>query len=76
MAAVLGPAGSTIAQDCSLDVIPEFLFKDDVESNNFLVVLEMRSAVRQPITIPNQIQELILADLVNSSHFEWFRLLV
>jgi len=76
MAAVLGPAGSTIAQDWSLDVIPEFLFKDDVESNNFLVVLEMRSAVWQPTLIPNQIQELILADLVNSSHFEWFRLLV
>uniref|UniRef100_A0A0P4YE06 AAA+ ATPase domain-containing protein n=2 Tax=Daphnia magna TaxID=35525 RepID=A0A0P4YE06_9CRUS len=63
MAAILGPAGSTIAEELSLDVIPEFLFKDDVESGNFLVSLERRSIPWQPSTIPPQLQELILADL-------------
>jgi hypothetical protein len=64
MAAVLGSAGSTIAEDLSLDVIPEFVFKDDMESGNYLVVLERRSIVWQPSSIPPQLQELILADLV------------
>lgn len=66
MAAILGPAGSTIAEELSLDVIPEFLFKDDVESGNFLVSLERRSIPWQPSTIPPQLQELILADLVRN----------
>jgi hypothetical protein len=64
MAAVLGSAGSAIAEDLSLDVIPEFVFKDDMESGNYLVVLERRSIVWQPSSIPPQLQELILADLV------------
>ncbi|KAI9554203.1 hypothetical protein GHT06_019475 [Daphnia sinensis] len=63
MAAILGPAGSTIAEELSLDVIPEFVFKDDMESGNFLVSLERRSIPWQPSTIPPQLQELILADL-------------
>jgi hypothetical protein len=64
VAAVLGSAGSTIAEDLALDVIPEFVFKDDMESGNYLVVLERRSIVWQPSSIPPQLQELILADLV------------
>ncbi|XP_057375006.1 uncharacterized protein LOC130695963 [Daphnia carinata] len=63
MAAILGPAGSTIAEELSLEVIPEFVFKDDMESGNFLVSLERRSIPWQPSTIPPQLQELILADL-------------
>ena len=64
MAAVLRSAGSTIAEDVSLDAIPEFIFKDDTESNNFFVALERRSLAWQPSSIPPQLQDLILADLV------------
>ncbi|KAI9554117.1 hypothetical protein GHT06_019389 [Daphnia sinensis] len=63
MAAILGPAGSTITEELSLDVIPKFVFKDDMESGNFFVSLERRSIAWQPSTIPPQHQELILADL-------------
>jgi hypothetical protein len=64
MSAILGSAGSTIAEDLSLDTIPEFVFKDDMESGNFLTILERRSLAWQPSSIPPQLQELILADLV------------
>jgi hypothetical protein len=64
VSAILGSAGSTIAEDLSLDVIPEFVFKDDMESSNFLTILERRSLAWQPSSIPPQLQELILADLV------------
>jgi hypothetical protein len=64
MTAVLGSAGSTIAEDLYLEVIPEFVFKDDVDSSKYLVVLERRSIVWQPSAIPPQMQELIIADLV------------
>jgi hypothetical protein len=64
MSAILGSAGSTIAEELSLDVIPEFQFKDDRESGNFLATLERRSLAWQPSSIPHRIQELILADLV------------
>jgi hypothetical protein len=63
-AAILGSVGSTIAEELSLEVIPEFQFKDDVESGNFMVILERRSLAWQPSPIPSKIQELILADLV------------
>jgi hypothetical protein len=62
--AILGSAGSTIAEELSLDFIPEFKFKDDTESGNYLLILERRSLVWQPSPIPHAIQELILADLV------------
>lgn len=67
MAAVLGPAGSTIAEDLSLDVVPDFIFKDDMESTNFLVNLDRRSLVWQPSDISPPLLELILVDLVSSS---------
>ena len=65
MTAILGFAGSTIVKDLSLNVIPEFVFKDDVESSNFLLSLERRSVPWQPVSIPPQLQELILTDLVS-----------
>ncbi|KAI9554792.1 hypothetical protein GHT06_020069 [Daphnia sinensis] len=61
--AVLGSAASTIAENVSLAVIPEFVFKDDTESRNYLLVLERRSLTWQPSSIPPHLQELILADL-------------
>lgn len=64
--AILGSAGSTIAENVSLAVIPEFVFKDDTESRNYLLVLERRSLKWQPSSIPPHLQELILADLVRS----------
>jgi len=48
MAAVLGPAGSTIAQDLSLEIVGEFFFKDNMESDRFLSSLERRSLAWQP----------------------------
>ena len=64
MAAILGSTGSTIAEDLCLDVIPEFIFKEDFNSNNYIVNLERRSLVWQPTPIPPRTQELILTDLV------------
>ena len=64
MSAILGSTGSTIAEDLSLDAIPEFIFKDDIESCNFMTILEKRSLAWQPSSIPPQLQERILADLV------------
>ena len=69
MAAILGPAGSTIAEDLSLDVIPEFVFKIDTEAGNYLLTLERRSLAWQPTSIPTAIQELILSDLVRIVSF-------
>ena len=66
MTAILGFAGSTIVKNLSLDVIPEFIFKDDVESSNFLPSL-WRDApfLGRRSSIPPQLQELILTDLVS-----------
>jgi hypothetical protein len=51
MSAILGSAGSNIAEDLSLDIIPEFVFKDDMESCNFLTILEKHSLAWQPSAI-------------------------
>ena len=64
MAAILGHAGSTIAEDLSLDVIPEFVFQMDTESGNYLVYLERRSLIWQPASILIALRGLILSDLV------------
>ena len=69
MAAILGSAGSTIAEDLSLDIIPEFVFKDDMESGSYLVSMERRSLAWQPTSLPPPLQELILSDLVFCKHF-------
>jgi E3 ubiquitin-protein ligase RNF213 len=63
MAAILGPAGSTIAEDLILEAFSEFIFKDVVESNNFLLNLERRFLAWQPTPIPTEIQDRIIADL-------------
>ncbi len=63
-AAILGSVGSAIAEELSLEVIPDFKFKYDVESRNFMVILERRSLAWQPSPIPSKIQELILAKWV------------
>ena len=62
MAAIIH--SSTIAEDLSLDIISEFVFKDDMESGNYLVSLERRSLAWQPTSLPPPLQELILFDLV------------
>ena len=58
--AVLGAAGSSIVQDLLLDAIPEFLFKDDVQSSNFIIALDKGSLLWQPTPINPQIQVSIL----------------
>ena len=63
MGAVLGQAGSTIAEDLSLEMMPEFLFKDNADSGNYLAAVERRSLAWQPTAIPAEIQERIIADL-------------
>jgi len=64
MVAVLGPAGSTIAQDLSLEIVQEFCFKDRIESDHhFLSLLEKRSMAWQPTVVPPEAQERILVDL-------------
>jgi hypothetical protein len=60
-------AGSAIAEDFALDFIPEFVFIDDLESGNSLMVLERKPIVWQPSSLPPQLQELILADLFGMS---------
>ena len=61
--AVLGSAGSAIAQDLALEHIPEFVFKDNTESNNYLLTLERRSLPWQPTAINPEIQDKIITDL-------------
>lgn len=64
MAAVLGPAGSTIAQDLSLEIVGEFFFKDNIDSNhNFLYLFEQRSLAWQPVLVPPEVQERIIVEL-------------
>lgn len=60
-------AGSAIGEDFALDFIPEFVFIEDLESENSVVVLERKSIVWQPSSLPPQLQELILADLFGMS---------
>jgi hypothetical protein len=66
MGAVLGQAGSTIAEDLALEVAAEFLFKDNLHSGNFLSNLERRSLAWQPAAITPEIQERIITDLEKS----------
>lgn len=63
MGAVLGQAGSTIAEDLALEVVTEFIFKDNLDSGNFLAALERRSLAWQPAAITPEIQERIIGDL-------------
>ena len=66
MTAILGPAGSTIAEDLILEAFSEFTFKDIVESNNFLLNLERRFLAWHPTPILTEIQDRIIADLEKS----------
>lgn len=69
-AAVLGPVDSTIVKNLSLKIIPEFVFKNEVESNSYLILtLENCSIVWQPSPICPQVQERILAELVCLTYF-------
>ena len=63
MTAVLGAAGSTITEDLFLHDIPEFVFKEDIESSNYIVILERCSLPWQPYPIPPETQERIITDL-------------
>ena len=63
MTAILGSAGSTIAQDIAMETIPEFVFKDNVESSNYLLTLERRSLRWQPTEINPEVKERIITDL-------------
>lgn len=63
MAVVLGPAGNTIAQNLTLEIVGEFSFKDNVESNHFLSSLERRSSALQPTALPPGVQERIIVEL-------------
>ena len=63
MAAVLGPAGSTIVQDLSLEIAGEFYFKDNPESETFLSSLERRFLPWQPTGIPADILNRIVGDM-------------
>jgi len=60
---VLGSAGSTIAQDVAMETISEFVFKDNVESSNYLLTLERRSLAWKPTAINPEVQDKIIADL-------------
>jgi len=63
-ATVLGPVGSTIAQDLSLEINRDFCFKHTIESDHhFLSLIEMHSLTWQPTVVPPEIQERILVDL-------------
>ena len=61
--AVLGQAGSTIAEDLAVEMVPEFHFKDDVDAGNFFSIIDRRSLAWQPAVIPRDVEELIIGDL-------------
>ena len=63
MAVVLGPAGNTIAQNLTLEIVGEFYFKDNVDSNHFLSSLERRSSALQPTALPPGVQERNIVEL-------------
>ena len=63
MGAVLGQAGSTIAEDLAVEMVPEFHFKDDVDAGNFFSIIDRRSLAWQPAVIPRDVEELIIGDL-------------
>jgi len=60
---VLGSAGSTIAQDVAMETISEFVFKDNVESSNYLLTLERRSLAWQPTALNPEFKVKIITDL-------------